>query len=91
MPKKSTGETPFCLMYGSEAVDPAEIAVSTHRLRRFSTETKNDERCLELDLINKKCWASKETHATIRLEQHDTTIVKSLLTIFLWGNGVKTE
>ncbi|XP_071695145.1 uncharacterized protein [Rutidosis leptorrhynchoides] len=30
--KKSTGETPFSLVYGSEAVIPAEILVPTHRV-----------------------------------------------------------
>lgn len=42
-PQKSTGETHFCLVYISEAVDPVKLAVSTHRLRCFSTERNNYE------------------------------------------------
>ncbi|XP_071699872.1 uncharacterized protein [Rutidosis leptorrhynchoides] len=32
MPKASAGETPFSLVYGSEAVVPAEIRVPTFRI-----------------------------------------------------------
>ncbi|XP_071741151.1 uncharacterized protein [Rutidosis leptorrhynchoides] len=33
--KKSTGETPFSLVYGSEAVIPAEILMPTHKVANF--------------------------------------------------------
>ncbi|XP_071712501.1 uncharacterized protein [Rutidosis leptorrhynchoides] len=36
--KKSTGETPFSFVYGSEAVIPAEILVPTHRVANFDEE-----------------------------------------------------
>ncbi|XP_071739415.1 uncharacterized protein [Rutidosis leptorrhynchoides] len=41
--KNSTGETPFSLVYGSEAVIPVEITVLTKRLLSYSEE-ENDER-----------------------------------------------
>ncbi|XP_071714613.1 uncharacterized protein [Rutidosis leptorrhynchoides] len=40
--KKSTGETPFSLVYGSEAVIPAEILVPTHRVANFEEEANDD-------------------------------------------------
>ncbi|XP_071694586.1 uncharacterized protein [Rutidosis leptorrhynchoides] len=41
--KNSTGETPFSLVYGSEAVIPAEITVPTERILSYS-KGENDER-----------------------------------------------
>ncbi|XP_071718881.1 uncharacterized protein [Rutidosis leptorrhynchoides] len=40
--KKSTGEKPFSLVYGSEAVIPAEILVPTHRVANFEEEANDD-------------------------------------------------
>ncbi|XP_071704765.1 uncharacterized protein [Rutidosis leptorrhynchoides] len=39
--KKSKWETPFSLVYGSEAVIPAEILVPTHRVANFDEETND--------------------------------------------------
>ncbi|XP_071729256.1 uncharacterized protein [Rutidosis leptorrhynchoides] len=60
--KNSTGETPFSLVYGSEAVIPAEITVPTERVLRYS-EGENDkslrtnlnyaEECREMAAIRK--------------------------------------
>ncbi|XP_071709187.1 uncharacterized protein [Rutidosis leptorrhynchoides] len=41
--KNSTGETPFSLVYGSEAVIPAEITIPIERILSYS-EGENDER-----------------------------------------------
>ncbi|KAK6136270.1 hypothetical protein DH2020_030001 [Rehmannia glutinosa] len=41
-PKEATGETPFSLVYGAEAVIPAEIGMETHRIQTFE-ETRNQE------------------------------------------------
>ncbi|KAH9768928.1 Ribonuclease H [Citrus sinensis] len=52
--KTATGETPFALAFGHEAVAPAEIGVGTHRTEHF-VEKKNDEQiCLSLDLLEEK-------------------------------------
>ncbi|XP_071712900.1 uncharacterized protein [Rutidosis leptorrhynchoides] len=40
-PKRSTGETPFSLVYGTEAVIPAEIRVPTQRILAFDTENNS--------------------------------------------------
>ena len=36
--KAATGETPFMLAYGSEAILPVEVALHTHRLTTFQEE-----------------------------------------------------
>ncbi|XP_071705010.1 uncharacterized protein [Rutidosis leptorrhynchoides] len=41
-PKDSTGEMPFSLVYGSEAVILAQISIPTHRIAAFHAE-KNEE------------------------------------------------
>ncbi|XP_071688264.1 uncharacterized protein [Rutidosis leptorrhynchoides] len=40
--KNSTGETPLSLVYGTEAIIPAEMLVPTKRIRSFN-ESSNDE------------------------------------------------
>ena len=46
-----TGETPFKLAYGSEAVIPA-IHMSNHRVMKYQDENNKEQLCLNLDLIN---------------------------------------
>ena len=46
-----TGETPFRLTYGADAVIPAEIGLTSYRVQSY-TEDKNEEAmCLQLDLM----------------------------------------
>ncbi|XP_071707876.1 uncharacterized protein [Rutidosis leptorrhynchoides] len=52
--KKSTVETPFSLVYGSEAVIPAEILVPTHRVANFDEEANNEALCENLNLIKER-------------------------------------
>ena len=52
--RNATGETPFALAFGVEAVVPVETKLLTFRIEKFE-ETANDEAMrLELDLIDKK-------------------------------------
>ena len=47
-----TGETPFRLTYGSEAVIPAEVRPTSYRVDNYD-ERKNDEAIrLQLDLVD---------------------------------------
>ena len=47
-----TGETPFWLTYGSEAVILAEVGLTRYRVDNHD-ERKNDEAmCLQLDLVD---------------------------------------
>ena len=45
-------ETPFSLVYGSDAMIPVEIRESSPRFLRFVTEESNEERRVNLDLLD---------------------------------------
>nr|XP_043637862.1 uncharacterized protein LOC122608850 [Erigeron canadensis] len=51
-PKRSNGETPFRLAFGTEAVAPAEFLVSTYRM--LNTEGNNEELRIDLDLLEER-------------------------------------
>ena len=50
--RTSTGETPFKLAYGSEAVIPAEVHVANHRVMKYQDEENEEQLRLNLDLID---------------------------------------
>jgi len=45
-------ETPFSLVYGSDAMIPVEIHESTPRFQSFVAEESNEERRVNLDLLD---------------------------------------
>ncbi|XP_052292053.1 uncharacterized protein LOC127900838 [Citrus sinensis] len=49
--KTATGETPFALAFGHEAVVPAEIGTTTHRTGHFNEQENDEQMCLNLDLL----------------------------------------
>ena len=51
--KTLTGETPFKLAYGSEAVIPAEVHVANHRVMKYQDDENEEQFRLNLDLIEK--------------------------------------
>ena len=50
--KEATGQTPFRLMYGSEALLPVEIGVQTVRLKHLDPVENQESRLLDLELID---------------------------------------
>ena len=50
--KTPTGETPFKLAYGSEAVIPAEVHMANHRVKEYQVEENEVQLHLNLDLID---------------------------------------
>ncbi|KAH9745725.1 Ribonuclease H [Citrus sinensis] len=52
--KTATGETPFALAFGHEAVVPAEIGTTTHRTDHFNEQENDEQMCLNLDLLTEK-------------------------------------
>ncbi|KAL0447819.1 UNVERIFIED_CONTAM: hypothetical protein Slati_1909800 [Sesamum latifolium] len=50
-PRGSTGETPFSLVYGTEAIIPAELGMPSHRVMNFSEECNENLLRENLDLI----------------------------------------
>ncbi|XP_023884703.1 uncharacterized protein LOC111996890 [Quercus suber] len=47
-----TGETPFQLAYGSEAVIPAKVHMANHRVMTYQDKDNEEQLCLSLDLID---------------------------------------
>jgi ribonuclease HI/transposase InsO family protein len=70
MPKTSNGETPFSLVYGTEAVIPAEVGVPTKRMLLTNEENEAGLR-LNLDLLEER----REV-AAIRESRYKKTIAK---------------
>ena len=54
MIKVSNGDTPYSLVYGTEAVIPAEIGMPTIRTAEINTTTNDDERRIDLDLLEER-------------------------------------
>ena len=52
-PQSSTKETPFSLVYGSDAMIPVEIHESSPRFQSFIVDESNEERKVNLDLLDK--------------------------------------
>ena len=58
--KAPTGETPFRLTYGSEAVIPAKVRLTSYRVHNHD-ENKNDEAMrLQLDLVDELRAAAEQ-------------------------------
>ena len=51
-PQSSTHETPFSLVYGSDAMIPVEIQENLPRFLNFVAEKSNEERKVNLDLLD---------------------------------------
>ena len=71
MARTPTRETPFQLMYGSEAVIPTQVGLTSYRVDNHD-ERKNDETIrLQLELVN-------EVRATVeqRLTRYQDRMVK---------------
>ncbi|KAK1427879.1 hypothetical protein QVD17_16586 [Tagetes erecta] len=71
MPKTSTGETPFSLTYGTEAVVPVEIGMPTQRM--LINEDNNEKSLREnLDLLEKRreVVAIREAKYKKKVEQY---------------------
>ena len=53
-PRRSTGETPFSLTYGAEAVIPLETSFPTTRTSSFNPKDNDEQLARNLDLIEEK-------------------------------------
>ena len=54
MPRRSTGETPFSMTYGAEAVIPLEFGFLTTRTSSFNPKENDEQLARNLDLIEEK-------------------------------------
>uniref|UniRef100_A0A2N9INS9 Uncharacterized protein n=1 Tax=Fagus sylvatica TaxID=28930 RepID=A0A2N9INS9_FAGSY len=69
--RKSTGETPFALAYGVEAVIPLEVGIPTIRTTDFTVRTNEDNLRKDLDLLEER-----RDMATVRLASYHQRIKK---------------
>ncbi|KAL0378571.1 UNVERIFIED_CONTAM: hypothetical protein Sradi_3162600 [Sesamum radiatum] len=53
-PRTATGETPFCLVFGTEAIIPVEIGEETQRITKYESEKNQEERAFNLTVIEEK-------------------------------------
>ena len=51
-PSKATGQTPFFLVYGSEAILPADVMCKSPRLEMYDSVEADGSRQLELDSLD---------------------------------------
>ncbi|GAU48525.1 hypothetical protein TSUD_243030 [Trifolium subterraneum] len=79
-PHSTTGETPFRLAYGTEAVIPVEIGESSRRTEAPLDEEMNDEAMREeLDLVEEIRTAASLKEASLKqlvAARHDTKVIK---------------
>jgi len=52
MARTPTGETPFRLAYGSEAVIPAEVGLTSYRVENYDMDENENAMRLQLDLVD---------------------------------------
>ena len=77
-PQTSTMETPFSLVYGSDAMIPVEIHESSPRFPSFVAEESNEERKVNLDLLDEAREEAriKAEAVKIRVEHQYSSKVK---------------
>ena len=71
-PKKATGQTPFSLVYGCEAVIPAELLVPTSRYGLLTSDQNQMELVHDLDTIDERRDLAKR-----RLAAYQQQVAKS--------------
>ena len=72
-----TGETPFKLAYGSEAVIPAEMYMASHRVMKYQDEENQEQLRLNLDLIDEVRMDAKQRIArykNLMAKQYDAMV-----------------
>ena len=54
-----TGETPFRLAYGTEAVIPAEVGLTSYQVESYDEDKNKEAMCLQLNLVDEVRAAAK--------------------------------
>jgi transposase InsO family protein len=62
-PSRSTGETPFFLVYGAEACLPPEIIMGSPRVQSFDESTQEQLRREDVDFIDEHRWQASIRNA----------------------------
>ncbi|KAL0437707.1 UNVERIFIED_CONTAM: hypothetical protein Sradi_0478600 [Sesamum radiatum] len=72
IPRGSTGESPFSLVYGIEAIIPTELGIPSHRVMNFFEICNKDLLKESLDLIEEL-----REKALIRIQRYKNTMINS--------------
>ena len=64
--RTATGETPFSLAFGSEAMIPVEVGLPTWRVQNFDQKTNEDMQKAELDLLEEKRLDADQRNAVYK-------------------------
>ena len=77
--KVSNGDSPFSLVYGTEAVIPAEIGMPTLRTAEVNVATNDEERRIDLDLLEERRERAviREAKAKSRMKRYYDARVRS--------------
>ena len=72
------GETPFKLAYGSDAVIPMEIGLTSYRVAHYNNEENEKQLCLSLDLMDKVRMDAEQrvAHYKNLMSKHHDVLVK---------------
>ncbi|KAL2253089.1 UNVERIFIED_CONTAM: hypothetical protein Sindi_0103600 [Sesamum indicum] len=76
-PRTATGETPFCLVYGTEAIIPVEIGEESQRVVVYDPESNHNEWSFDLIVIEEKRDAAYTKilhHKGLMMKNHDRKI-----------------
>ncbi|KAL0443980.1 UNVERIFIED_CONTAM: hypothetical protein Slati_2120700 [Sesamum latifolium] len=71
-PRGSTGESPFTLVYGTEAIIPTELGMPSHRILHFNEEHNSQLLKEHLDLVDKL-----REMAFIRTQRYKSTMINA--------------
>ena len=69
--RSATGETPFAMAFGVEAVIPAETGLPSYRVENFDEATNADQIAAELDLVEEK-----REQATIKMAARNQVVAR---------------
>ncbi|XP_050229566.1 uncharacterized protein LOC126678714 [Mercurialis annua] len=86
-PRAGTGDTPFSLTYGCEAMIPVEIGMPTLRVQFFDEAKNEEEQKLCLDLLEERREQSKFSKAKVHSKKQHSEITKKTQT-FRQGKNI---
>ena len=74
MVRTPIGETPFRLVYESEAVIPAEVHMPNHRVTMYQNKNNEEQLHLNLDLIDEVRTEKDNKVQNLMARQHDAKV-----------------
>ncbi|KAL2226482.1 UNVERIFIED_CONTAM: hypothetical protein Sindi_2006900 [Sesamum indicum] len=76
-PRTATGETPFFLVYGTDAITPAEVGEESQRIASYDPSSNQGEQNFDLTVIEEKrdaAYARILHHKGLMMKNHDRRV-----------------